>query len=69
MSRLEKGIRRFHLRESQLGETVKDTIEVFRHSPKAKDFKINVRIPEFPVAAKYDEGAIRQALFNLLSMP
>lgn len=67
MSRLEKGIRRFHLNEADLGETLKDTIEVFRHSPRAKGFEIDVRMPFVPVRAEYDEVAIGQAIINLLS--
>lgn len=67
MSRLEKGIRRFHLTECDLRETVKHTVELFRHSTRAEGFEIDIKTPFVPVLAECDEGAIKQAVVNLLS--
>jgi len=66
-SRLERGIRRYRLEEGSLGATVSETIEVFRHTAEARGFTIEVALPSPPIKTKFDEGAIHQALLNLLS--
>lgn len=66
-SRLERGIRRYRLEEGSLCVTVSETIEVFRHTAEARGFTIGVALPSLPIKTKFDEGAIRQALLNLLS--
>ncbi|MEZ5345712.1 MAG: HAMP domain-containing sensor histidine kinase [Pyrinomonadaceae bacterium] len=67
ISRLEKGLRRFQIKEGFLDRTIRDTVEVFRHSPGAGGFEFDIKLPESPYETEYDEGAIRQALINLLS--
>lgn len=67
MSRLERGVRKYRIEEGDLRETVADTVEVFRHSPEAAKFEIEVKFPLQPIETKFDEGAIRQAIINLLS--
>jgi signal transduction histidine kinase len=67
MSRLEKGVRRFNLKENNLSEIALQTVDFFRHSPKAKGFEIKVKIPQTPVRIECDEGAVKQAILNLLS--
>ena len=66
-SRLERGIRRYRLEEGSLCATVSETIEVFRHTAEARGFTIEVALPSPPIKTKFDEGAIRQAMLNLLS--
>lgn len=67
MSRLEKGVRRFRLKEGFLDRSIKETVQVFRHSLRAEGFDFELSLPDDPYETAYDEGAIRQALFNLLS--
>ncbi|MCB1025841.1 MAG: HAMP domain-containing histidine kinase, partial [Acidobacteria bacterium] len=67
MSRLERGLRRFQLKSGVLNETIRETVEVFRHSQRAKGFAFDVNFPNEPCKFAYDEGAVRQALLNLLS--
>ncbi|MDQ3650379.1 MAG: HAMP domain-containing histidine kinase [Acidobacteriota bacterium] len=66
-SRLERGIRRYRLEEGSLGATVSETAEVFRHTAEARGFTIEIALPSPPIKTKFDEGAIRQAILNLLS--
>lgn len=67
MSRMERGIRKYRLIEGDLREVVADTVEFFRHSPEAARFDIVVRLALQPIRAQFDEGAMRQALLNLLA--
>lgn len=67
MSRLEKGVRRFQLRECSLRRVVEDTVSVFEHSSMADGFIIDLRMSSDEILVKCDEGAIRQAVINLLS--
>lgn len=66
-SRLERGIRRYRLEEGSLCATVSETIEVFRHTVEARGFTIEVALPSPPIKTRFDEGAIHQAMLNLLS--
>ena len=67
MSRLDRGVRKYRLEVGDLREAITDTVEIFRHSPEAAKFEIDVKLSLRPIEAKFDEGAIRQAILNLLS--
>lgn len=67
MSRLERGVHKYRIKDGDLREIVNDTVDVFRHSSEAEKFDIEVKLPLHTVQTKFDEGAIRQALINLLA--
>jgi len=67
MSRLDRGVRKYRLEVGDLREAITDTVEIFRHSPEAAEFEIDVKLSLQPIETKFDEGAIRQAILNLLS--
>ena len=67
LSRLERGVRRYRLEDGTLCATVAETVEVFRHSPEARGFRIELELPAPPLQARFDESALRQAMLNLLS--
>ncbi|MFN0121113.1 MAG: sensor histidine kinase [Blastocatellia bacterium] len=67
LSRLERGVRRYRLEDGTLCAVVAETAEVFRHSPEAQGFTIELTLPAPPLRARFDESAIRQATLNLLA--
>ena len=67
LSRLERNVRRYRLDEGSLCAVVADVVEFFRHSADANGFAIETELPPTPLRTEFDEGAIRQALLNLLS--
>lgn len=67
VSRLERGVRRYRLEEGDLCESVAATIEIFRHTAEAKPFLIAFDRPPNEVRVRFEEGAIHQAVLNLLS--
>jgi len=67
MSRLERGIRKYRLETGDLRNTVEETVKIFKHSPDAAACDIKLALSHQPFRTKFDEGAIRQALINLLS--
>jgi signal transduction histidine kinase len=67
MSKHERCIRKYRLDEGDLGALVAETVDVFRHSAEIPETAITVAIPVTPITARFDHGAIRQAVINLLS--
>lgn len=66
-SRLERGVRRYRLEESSLCATVAESVELFRHTAEARGFRVELALPPDAINTRFDEGAIHQALLNLLS--
>ncbi len=67
MSRLEKGTRKFRLKNGCLRDVLEETVEIFGHSEGAKGFDFELDFPKDRIEATFDAGAIRQVFLNLIS--
>jgi signal transduction histidine kinase len=66
-ARLERGETRFRLRQSDLVELTRHTIESYRPHLESNGFELRCEFPEVPVPVRADRDALAQILINLLS--
>ena len=64
--RIEQDVKRYDIRETDLGPIVTGVVEVVRSAAAGEDLELEVRRPDGPVPVESDPDAVRQALLNLV---
>jgi two-component system phosphate regulon sensor histidine kinase PhoR len=66
LGRLERGERALDVREQELVEVVREMVERFAPLAQRDGMVVDAKLPEAPLVARFDRGALAQSLLNLL---
>jgi len=64
--RIEQDVKRYEIRETDLGPVVGGVVEIVRSASDGEDLDLEVEVPGDPVMVQADPDAVRQALLNLV---
>jgi signal transduction histidine kinase len=65
-SRIDAGVKQYNLREADIVDVVRRTLDTYRLQIRDLGFVIDADLPSHPVTARIDPDAIAEALLNLL---
>jgi signal transduction histidine kinase len=65
-SRIEAGVKRYDVRDADVVDVIRNTLDTYRLQVRDLGFAIDAELPADPVIARIDADAISEALLNLL---
>ncbi|MBP9892914.1 MAG: HAMP domain-containing histidine kinase [Planctomycetes bacterium] len=67
-SKLENQVKKYNMQPGDLGNVVRDTVQLFKAQMRATDGEIRLFVmPGLPANAEFDKDALREVVLNLLS--
>ena len=66
-SKIDAGGREYMFERMDIGEVIRDTVEVYRYHLETRGFEVSVDVPEKLPLCRIDSEAMSRALLNLLS--
>lgn len=65
-SRIEAGVKQYNVREADVADVVRRTVDTYRLQTRDRGFTIDAELPPNPVIGRIDPDAISETLLNLL---